>query len=399
MRTGFAKRGDFLPFSRPTIRQLEIDEVVDTLRSGWITTGPKAERFEKDFAAYTGFPHALALSSATAGQHIGLIALGVKPGDEVITTPMTWASTVNMIEVARATPVFVDIHRATLQIDESRLEAAVTPRTVGIIPVHYAGAPADMDPILDVARRHGLWVFEDAAHGVGCRYKGTHVGCYDRLGVFSFHPIKNMTTAEGGVLVTQDDELARTLRALRFHGLEKQAWNRYAEGGSPQVEIVLPGFKYNFMDMQAALGIHQLASVGEFNARRRELSSLYDKLLAEVPEIEPLAVPDYDHFHTRHLYVLKVLESARLTRDRFIAELKVRNVGTGIHFRAVHTQPYYAARYPRWVGALPVAEWVSERLCSIPLFPLMSEDDVRYVVAAIKDVLVSAGGAGAPARK
>lgn len=208
-----------------------------------------------------------------------------------------------------------------------------------------------------------------------------------------------MTTAEGGVLVTQDDELARTLRALRFHGLEKQAWNRYAEGGSPQVEIVLPGFKYNFMDMQAALGIHQLASVGEFNARRRELSSLYDKLLAEVPEIEPLAVPDYDHFHTRHLYVLKVLESARLTRDRFIAELKVRNVGTGIHFRAVHTQPYYAARYPRWVGALPVAEWVSERLCSIPLFPLMSEDDVRYVVAAIKDVLVSAGGAGAPARK
>ncbi|OFV79407.1 MAG: hypothetical protein A2Y78_09230 [Acidobacteria bacterium RBG_13_68_16] len=399
MRTGFAKRGDFLPFSRPTIRQLEIDEVVDTLRSGWITTGPKAERFEKDFAAYTGFPHALALSSATAGQHIGLIALGVKPGDEVITTPMTWASTVNMIEVARATPVFVDIHRATLQIDESRLEAAVTPRTVGIIPVHYAGAPADMDPILDVARRHGLWVFEDAAHGVGCRYKGTHVGCYDRLGVFSFHPIKNMTTAEGGVLVTQDDELARTLRALRFHGLEKQAWNRYAEGGSPQVEIVLPGFKYNFMDMQAALGIHQLASVGEFNARRRELSSLYDKLLAEVPEIEPLAIPRYDHFHTRHLYVIKVLESAGVTRDRLIAELKVRNVGTGIHFRAVHTQPYYAARYPHWVGALPVAEWVSERLCSIPLFPLMSEDDVRYVVAAIKDVLVSAGGAGAPARK
>jgi dTDP-4-amino-4,6-dideoxygalactose transaminase len=399
MRTAFSKRSDFLPFSRPTIRQLEIDEVVDTLRSGWITTGPKAERFEKAFAVYTGFPHALALSSATAGQHIGLIALGVKPGDEVITTPMTWASTVNMIEVAGATPVFVDIHRATLQIDESRLEAAVTPKTVGIIPVHYAGAPADMDPILAVARRHGLWVFEDAAHGVGCRYKGTHVGCFDRLGVFSFHPIKNMTTAEGGVLVTRDEELAKTLRALRFHGLEKQAWNRYAEGGSPQVEIVLPGFKYNFTDMQAALGIHQLASVDEFNARRRELSSLYDQLLAEVPEIEPLAVPLYDHFHTRHLYVVKVLDSARLTRDRFIAELKARNVGTGIHFRAVHTQPYYSGKYPHWSGALPVAEWVSERLCSIPLFPLMSEDDVRYVVAAIKDVLVRAGSAGIPARK
>ena len=398
MRTGFSKRRDFLPFSRPTIRQLEIDEVVDTLRSGWITTGPKAERFEKDFAAYTGFPHALALSSATAGQHIGLIALGVKPGDEVITTPMTWASTVNMIEVAGATPVFVDIHRSTLQIDESRLESAVTSRTVGIIPVHYAGAPADMDPILAVARRHGLWVFEDAAHGVGCRYKGAQVGCYDRLGVFSFHPIKNMTTAEGGVLVTRDAALAGKLRALRFHGLEKQAWNRYAEGGSPQVEIVLPGFKYNFMDMQAALGIHQLASVDEFNARRRELSDLYDRLLAGVPEIEPLALPAYDHFHTRHLYVVKVLDSAGVTRDQFIAELKARNVGTGIHFRAVHTQPYYAARYPHWVGALPVAEWASERLCSIPLFPLMSEDDVRYVVGAIKDVLAHSSGAGAPAR-
>jgi dTDP-4-amino-4,6-dideoxygalactose transaminase len=399
MKTGFSRRSDFLPFSRPTIRQLEIDEVVDTLRSGWITTGPKAERFEKEFAAYTGFPHALALSSATAGQHIGLIALGVKPGDEVITTPMTWASTVNMIEVTGATPVFVDIHRSTLQIHEGQLQAAVTPRTVGIIPVHYAGAPADMDQILEVARRHGLWVFEDAAHGVGCLYKAAHVGCFDRLGVFSFHPIKNMTTAEGGVLVTRDDALAGKLRALRFHGLEKQAWNRYAEGGSPQVEIVLPGFKYNFMDIQAALGIHQLASIGEFNTRRRELAGLYDLFLAEVSEIEPLGVPPYDHFHTRHLYVIKVLESAGVTRDELIAGLKARNVGSGIHFRAVHTQPYYAAKYPRWVGALPVAEWVSDRLCSIPLFPLMSEDDVRYVVGAIKDVLAHAGGAGVGARK
>jgi dTDP-4-amino-4,6-dideoxygalactose transaminase len=387
MRTGFSKRSDFLPFSRPTIRQLEIDEVVDTLRSGWITTGPKAERFEKEFAAYTGFPHALALSSATAGQHIGLIALGVKPGDEVITTPMTWASTVNMIEVAGATPVFVDIHRSTLQIDERLIEAAVSPRTVGIIPVHYAGAPAEMDPVLAVARRHDLWVFEDAAHGVGCRYRGAHVGCFDRLGVFSFHPIKNMTTAEGGVLVTRDDDLARKLRALRFHGLEKQAWDRYAEGGSPQVEIVLPGFKYNFMDIQAALGIHQLASIDEFNARRRELADLYDSLLADVPEIEPLTVPSYDHFHTRHLYVVKVLDTAKIARDGFNAGLKARNVGTGIHFRAVHTQPYYSGKYPRWVGALPVAEWASERLCSIPLFPLMEENDVRYVVEAIKDVL------------
>ncbi len=392
MTGSFAKRSEFLPFSRPTIRQVEIDEVVDSLRSGWITTGPKAERFEHDFAAYTGFPHVLALSSATAGQHIGLIALGLKPGDEVITTPMTWASTVNMIEVAGATPVYVDIHRDTLQIDERQLEAAVTARTVGIIPVHYAGAPADVDAIMAVAGRHGLWVFEDAAHGVGCLYKGTHVGCFGRLGVFSFHPIKNITTGEGGMLVTRDEALAKKLKALRFHGLEKQAWNRYAEGGSPQVEIVLPGFKYNFMDLQAALGIHQLASVGEFNERRRALAALYDELLAPVPEIEPLGLPAYDHFHTRHLYVVKVLDGARMTRDEFIAALRERNVGTGIHFRAVHTQPYYAAKYPQWVGKLPVAEWVSERLCSIPLFPLMTDGDARYVVDAIKDVLAQRRG-------
>jgi len=391
MQRPFVKRADFLPFSRPTIRQREIDEVVDTLKSGWITTGPKAERFEHDFAAYTGFPHCLALSSATAGQHIGLIALGVSPGDEVITTPMTWASTVNMIEAAGGVPIFADIHRGTLQIDERQIEALITPRTVGIIPVHYAGAPCEIDTITAIARRHGLWVFEDAAHGVGTRYKGRHVGCDDRLGVFSLHPIKNITTGEGGILVTRDDDLARRLRAWRFHGLEKQAWNRYAEGGTPQVEIILPGFKYNFMDLQASLGIHQLASVDEFNQTRRRLADLYDELLAELPEIEPLALPEVDHFHTRHLYVIKVLESAGIDRDTFIAELRARAVGTGIHFRAVHTQPYYAQKYPHWLGALPVAEWVSARLCSLPLFPLMSEDDVRYVVAAITDVLAGGG--------
>ena len=384
----FTRRDAFLPFSRPTIRQVEIDEVVDSLKSGWITTGPKAERFEKDFAAYTGFPEVLALSSATAGLHIGLLALGLKPGDEVITTSMTWAATVNMIEAAGGVPVFVDIRRDTLQLDERQVEAAITGRTVGVLPVHYAGAPCHVDPILDVARRRGLWVFEDAAHGVGTLYKGAHVGCSERLGVFSFHPIKNMTTGEGGALVLKDGDLARKLRALRFHGLEKSAWNRYAEGGSPQVEVTMPGFKYNFMDLQAALGIHQLASVDEFNARRAHLAALYDELLAGIAEIGRPGVPSWDHLHTWHLYVVKVLDSAGMSRDAFMAALKARNVGTGIHFRAVHTQPYYAQKYPKWLGALPEAEWVSDRICSLPLFPAMAEEDVRYVVDAIKDVLV-----------
>jgi dTDP-4-amino-4,6-dideoxygalactose transaminase len=387
MTKPFVRRDTFLPISKPTIRQVEIDEVVDTLRSGWLTTGPKAERFEKDFAAYTGYPEALALSSATAGLHIGLIALGVGPGDEVITTPMTWAATVNMIEQAGAVPVLVDVDRDTLQIDPAQLEAAVTPRTRGILPVHYAGAPADLDAILAAARRHGLWVFEDAAHGVGTRYKGRHVGAFDRIGVFSFHPIKNMTAGEGGCLVLHDPTLASRLRALRFHGLEKSAWNRYAEGGTPQVEIVLPGFKYNFMDLQAALAIHQLAAVDGFNARRRMLAGLYDALLADVAGVARPGVPAYEHDHTWHLYVVKVLDAAGLRRDAFMAALKRRNVGTGVHFRAVHTQPYYAAKYPKNIGRLPEAEWASDRICSLPLFPEMTEDDVRHVVDAVKDVL------------
>jgi dTDP-4-amino-4,6-dideoxygalactose transaminase len=249
-----------------------------------------------------------------------------------------------------------------------------------------------MDPLLDIARRHGLWIFEDAAHGVGTRYKGQHVGCMERLGVFSFHPIKNMTTSEGGVLVLRDEDMARKLRALRFHGLEKQAWNRYAEGGSPQVEVTMVGFKYNFMDLQAALGLPQLASVDEFNARRAELAGLYQELFCEMPELQRPVLPDYDHHATWHLYPVRVRDEAGLTRDEFITELQSRNVGTGIHFRAVHTQPYYAEKYPGLDAVLPHATWVSDRICSLPLFPAMTEDDVRYVVDAVKDVLARRKG-------
>lgn len=380
-------RSEFLPFSRPTVSEAEIEEVVDTLRSGWITTGPKAARFEEQFATFVGSPHALALSSATAGLHIGLMALGLGPGDEVITTPITWAATVNMIEALGAKPVFVDVDPATLMIDAEQIEGLVGSRTVGILPVHFAGAPCDLAAIQSVCKRHGLWLFEDAAHGVGTRFDGVHVGGFGELGVFSFHPIKNMTTIEGGVLTLKDPDRARVLQALRFHGLEKSAWARYTAGGTPQVEVTRPGFKYNFTDVQASLGIHQLRAVEEHNAKRAELAALYDELLAEVPEIRRPSVPAYEHTHTWHLYVIQVLDAAGMSRDELMAALKERNVGTGLHFRAVHTQPYYAAKYPQWCGALPRAEDVSERICSLPLFPLMTEDDVRYVVEAIKDVL------------
>jgi dTDP-4-amino-4,6-dideoxygalactose transaminase len=394
MSTAFARRDTFLPFSKPTIRQQEIDEVVDTLRSGWITTGPKTERFENEFARYCDAPIALAVSSATAGLHLALLALDLEPGDEVITTPLTWPSTVNTIELLGGRPVFVDVHRETLQIDERQIERAVSAATVGIIPVHFAGAPVDMDPILRTASAHGLWVLEDAAHGIGTRYKGRHVGRHGRIGVFSFHPIKNITSIEGGMLTLADAELARRLRALRFHGLEKSAWNRYAEGGTAQVEVVAPGFKYNFTDVQASVALHQLASADEFNARRRELAALYDELFAGVPEIERPTSPPYDHVHAWHLYVIKILDGAGLSRDDFMAALRARNVGTGLHFRAVHTQIYYARKYPEWPGRLPAAEWASDRICSLPLFPAMTEDDVRYVVEAVKDAMAREGARG-----
>lgn len=388
----FVPRQDFLPFSRPTIGEAEIAEVVDSLRSGWITTGPKAERFEADFAAFVGVPHALALSSATGGLHIGLIALGLEPGDEVITTPITWAATVNMIEALGGKPVFVDVDPHTLLIDPAQIEAAITERTVGILPVHFGGAPCDLGRIAEIARRHHLWVFEDAAHGVGTRCNGSHVGTSSALSVFSFHPIKNMTTIEGGVLTLPDDELAPTLRALRFHGLEKSAWARYTAGGSPQVQVTRPGFKYNFTDIQAALGIHQLAAVEDFNRRRSELAALYDELLADVAEIQRPRAPAHDHRHTWHLYVIQLLPAAGFSRDELMVRLRQRNVGTGLHFVAVHTQPYYAETYPQWIGALPVAETASERLCSLPLFPAMTDGDVEYVVAAIKDCLAQPRG-------
>lgn len=383
----FSIRSDFLPLSRPSFDAELLEAVTATLASGWITTGPRTQEFEERFATFTGARHALALASATAGLHLGLLALGLEEGDEVITPSITWASAVNMVELLGGRPVFVDIDLDTLQIDTDAVESVVSDRTVGIIPVHFAGAPCDMDALERIALAHGLWIFEDSAHAVGTTYRGKHVSNGRHLGVFSFHPIKNMTTIEGGMLTTDDDELASRLRRLRFHGLEKSAWDRYSEGGKPQVEIVEPGFKYNFTDVQSTVGLHQLAAVEGFNQRRRELAALYDRRLDGIPGIVRPCLPSYDHVSARHLYVIRVEEPSGLTRDELIEALRERNVGTGIHFRAVHTQPYYAETYPQWLGKLPSSERASEGICSLPLFPGMTEEDVTYVASAIEDAV------------
>ncbi len=380
-------RSEFLPFSRPSITDADVAAVVEVLRSRWITTGPKAAEFERRFGEYVGCPQAVALASATAGMHLVLKALDIGPGDEVITPSMTWVSTANLIVLAGATPVFIDVERDTLMVSPAAVEAAVTPKTRMIVPVHYAGAAADLAPLRRLASGKGIALVEDAAHALGAEYRGERIG---RRGVsiFSFHPIKNITTGEGGMFCCEDEELATRVRRLKFHGLGVDAFDRHMQGRSPQAEALEPGFKYNMMDLSAALGLSQLARVDELNRERAELAVRYRERLAGVDEVLPLADPPYPIKHAWHLFVVRVqADRASLTREDFMEALKKRNIGTGIHFRAVHLQKYYAETMKTRRGMLPNTEWNSDRICSLPLFPDMTTADVDDVVEAIKDVL------------
>ncbi len=381
-------RKTFLPFSRPTIRQREIEEVVDSLKSGWLTTGPKVARFEELFSRWSGGQEAIAVNSATSGLHLALLTLDLRPGDEVITTPLTWPSTVNNIELCGATPVFADVDRDTLQIEPGQIERMVSPRTRAVIPVHFAGAPCDMDPIEGICRQHGLSLIEDAAHAVGTRYKGRLIGSGCELAVFSFHPIKNITTGEGGMILCHDHERAERMRRLRFHGISRDAWRRYSKGGIPQYEVEEPGFKYNMLDIEAAIGIHQFNDLEGFNKRRRELAENYDDLLSDIPEIMPLGRVSWPHVHAWHLYVVRLeIEAVDIDRDRFISELQDENIGTGLHFPAIHLQRFYREKYGYRPGSLPNAEWNSKRLLSLPLYPMLTRADQEDVASAIKRVI------------
>jgi len=380
-------RTTFLPFSRPCISEEEIAAVGDVLRSGWITTGPKTAAFEEAFRGYVGCSKAIALASATAGMHLVLKALGIGPGDEVITPAMTWVSTVNLIVLAGATPVFADIDRDTLMVLPDAVENALTSRTRLIVPVHFAGAAADMGALTRIARQSGVPLVEDAAHALGTHYCGSHVGQQGTT-VFSFHPIKNITTGEGGMFCTDDPELADHLNRLKFHGLGVDAYDRQTQGRAPQAEVWEPGYKYNMTDIAAVLGLGQLSRVDDFNRKRKALAERYHERLSEVDEILPLAVPAHTTRHSWHLFIVRLdTDRAGLGRDAFMAALKDRQIGTGLHFRAVHLQKYYRESMGMRRGMLPHTEWNSDRICSLPLFPEMTSDDVDDVVAAIKDVL------------
>ena len=380
-------RNSFLPFSKPSISEEEIEAVVRVLRSGWITTGPKSAEFEETFSRYCGAPGAVALCSATAGMHLLLEALGIGPGDEVITPSMTWVSTVNMIVLRGATPVFADVDRDTLMAGAEQIKPCITERTRLIVPVHFAGAAADMDPIRRLAADHAIILAEDAAHAAGTEYKKKKIGAVGTT-IFSFHPIKNITTGEGGMFCADDPELLAAIRRLKFHGLGVDAYDRNSQGRSPQAEVLAPGYKYNLTDMAAVLGLGQLARLDDFIARRTALATHYRELLAEVDEIMPLRVPAYEMRHSWHLFIVRLdTERAGMSRNTFMEELKKKNIGTGIHFLAAHTQKYYRDTLSHVQGTLPNTEWNSARICSLPLFPAMSMEDVEDVVKAIKEVL------------
>jgi dTDP-4-amino-4,6-dideoxygalactose transaminase len=383
-----ARRKEFLPFAPPLIGEDEINEVIDTLRSGWITTGPKTRKFEAAFAERLGAPGALALSSCTAALHTALANAGIGPGDEVITTPLTFIASVNVIEHVGARPVLVDVEPDTLNIDPVRVEAAITPRTRAIMPVHYAGHPVDLDPIFELAAHHDLVVIEDAAHAVTAAYKGRLIGSRGNPGAFSFYATKNLTTAEGGMLTGAPDFLERA-RIIGLHGMSRDAWRRYEKGGSWAYDVVMPGFKYNMTDIQAALGIVQLAKLDRFQARRRQIVAAYQDAFAAWADVFELPVERPSVTHAWHLYVLRLRANAlRIDRNAFVEELSARNIGASVHFIPVHFHSYYARKYNVSPADLPVTRSAYPNLLSLPLSPSMTDQDAADVIDAVYDIVV-----------
>ncbi len=383
-------RQTYLPFSPPDITDEEIEAVVDTLRSRWITTGPQTKQFEAEFASYVGAESALALNSCTAGLHLALATLEIGPGDEIITTPLTFCSSVNVIEHVGARPILVDIDPETLTLDSDRLANIITSQTKAIMPVHFAGHPVELGPLLELAHQHGLAIIEDAAHALPAAYDGQMIGSIGDFTAFSFYATKNLTTGEGGMLVGSETQLARA-RVLGLHGMSRDAWNRYTATGSWFYEVVSPGFKYNMPDIQAAMGRVQLRRLDAMQMRRHEIVAQYQAAFAKFDALQtPISRTNVKH--AWHLYVLR-LNLSHLTIDRaqFINEMKARNIGTSVHFIPIHLHPYYANKYGWQPETFPIAYREYQRLVSLPLHPGLSDTDVDDVIWAVTDILETFG--------
>jgi len=384
---GTPVRDEYVVFGRPDIREEEIAEVEATLRSGWLGTGPRVAAFEEMFREYVGARYAMALNSCTAGLHLAMIAVGVKPGTEVITTPMTFASTANVITHLGATPVFVDCEPESLCIDPDRIEERITPQTRAILPVHFAGRAADMTAIGRIADRHGLRVVEDGAHAIETIHRARKIGAISDCTAFSFYVTKNVATGEGGMVTTNNPEVADWIKIAGLHGLSRDAWKRYSDDGFRHYEVIFPGFKYNMMDLQAALGLHQLGRVEENLVRREQIWGRYREAFADLPlQIPP--EPEDDDRHARHLFVVLLeLDQLRVDRDQVISALHAENIGSGVHYRALHLHPYYRDTYGHQEGDFAQAEWVGERTLSLPLSSALTDRDVEDVITAVSRVL------------
>ena len=378
-------RHDFLPFSKPSIGDDEIREVVETLRSNWLTTGPKTREFERLFSEYVNTPSSLAMNSCTAGMHTALITLGIGAGDEVITTPMTFAASVNVIEHVGARPVLVDVRPDTMNICPEAIEAAITPRTKAIIPVHLAGHPVDMDAIGSLADQHNLHIIEDAAHAISAKYKGQPIGSMGNPTAFSFYATKNITTGEGGMLTGDSDFLAKA-RVISLHGMSREAWTRYRKGGSWMYDVVSPGFKYNMTDIQASIGLWQLAKIEKMQQRRLRIVEQYDEAFRNIDGISlPIERPDVEH--AWHLYVIRVNEDvATVDRDQFVKEMYTRNIGTSVHFIPIHMHSFYRNKYNFKPMDFPVAYNSFQEILSLPLTASMNDQDVADVIEAVIDI-------------
>ncbi len=380
---------NFLPFALPDIGEEEIAEVVDSLRSGWLTTGPKTQRFEREFADFIGSgAQALAVNSATAGLHLALEAFGIGPGDEVITTPYTFTATAGVVRHLGADPVFVDIDPKTFNLDPAKIERAITERTKAIIPVHFAGLTCDMQPIIAIARRHGLKILEDAAHALPATYHSRLVGTLDTdATVFSFYATKTITTGEGGMIVTRDEAIAERCRVMRLHGISRDAFDRYTSTKPAwHYEIIAPGFKYNLTDIASSIGLQQLKKAWAFQERRQDMAERYDEELAGLPITLP-PQPENGDLHSWHLYAIRLSDSAGISRDDFIQQMSARGIGCSVHFIPLHLHPYWQKAYDLQPHDFPMAWRAYEQAVSLPLYTKMTDDDQARVIEAVKDVL------------
>ncbi|MFB8798672.1 MAG: DegT/DnrJ/EryC1/StrS family aminotransferase [Microcoleus sp.] len=387
MNNPIRSKDRFLVFGAPAIEDAEIQEVVATMKTGWLGTGPKVMRFENEFKAYKGSPYAVAVNSCTAALHLSILAAGLKPGDEVITTPMTFCATVNAIIHAGATPVLADVDPLTMNIDPAKVEAKITPKTKAILPVHFAGRPCDMDALCALAERHNLKLIEDCAHAIETEYKGRKAGTFGDFGCFSFYVTKNITTGEGGMILARSQEDADRLKILGLHGMSKDAWKRFSDSGYKHYQVVEVGFKYNMMDLQAAIGIHQLERVTPYWHRREQIWQRYNQAFADLPITVP-ADPEPETIHGYHLYTILVDEAkAGISRDAFLGAMTAENIGIGVHYQSLSEHPVYQERFGWRPEDYPNAMRIGQQTVSLPISAKLTDADVEDVIAGVKKCL------------